>query len=90
MSRKSDEEVLRTKDDLEIMRRRHLWPGGLNSICLKNPSLAERENGIPAFAVLFFFESKEYYFLPELDKKKVRTGGDELLRTLIKEGWLID
>jgi hypothetical protein len=84
---KNDEEVLRTLDDLEMMRRPHLWPTP-DTLCLKNPRLVQ-ESGWPSFAVLYF-DSEGYYFLPELDKKKAREGGDELLRELIEEGWLVD
>jgi hypothetical protein len=86
---KSDEEVRRTLDNLEMMRRRHLWPTE-GALCLKNPDLIQ-EGGWPAFAVLFFEgERQGYYFLPGLDKEKARTGGDELLRELVGEGWLVD
>jgi hypothetical protein len=91
MSGKSDEEVFRTKDDLEMMRRPHLWPASA-VLCLKNPRLISI-NGWPRFAVLFLRKG-EYYFLPRceagFEEEKIRRGGEEILPGLIGEGWIVD
>ena len=88
---KSDEEVERTRDDLEMMRRRYLWPGDV--LCLKRRSRLEKS--WPEFAVLLYYQ-KHYRFIPrrgygdDFEEEKARTGGDELLLELVEEGWLVD
>jgi hypothetical protein len=88
----TDEEVLRERNDLEMMRRVHLWPGGdpekFSTLALKNPSLAEGRRGWPKFATLIW-DGEAYTFIPGNDERS-RSGGAELPAALAEEGWLVD
>jgi hypothetical protein len=89
----TNEEVLRTHNDLEMMRRPVLWP--LAILPLKNPSAFRTSGGL---GVLWTTGENEYVFredvnllkLPSLSADGGRTGGDELLVQLVEEGWLVD
>jgi len=85
-----DDEVLRKRNDLEMMRRVHLWPSG-GVLCLKNRKLGE-EGGWPLFAIMVFDpENGLYHFrLREGNTKERRVGDDALLQELIAEGWVVD
>jgi hypothetical protein len=81
-----DDEVFRKRNDLEMMRRPHLWPSPL--LHLKNYALTEA-GGFPLFAVLSWNKEKGFHFLLE-EEKEGRHGDESLLAELIKEGWLVD
>jgi hypothetical protein len=85
----TDQEVFVSRNDLEMMKRPHLWP---NHCCLYLKKFGGKEFG-------FLLEKNgTYAFVPENppiedsipDFAHKRTGGDELLVQLIKEGWLVD
>jgi hypothetical protein len=99
----TDEEVLTECHDLEIMRRRHLWPYG-SFLPLKH-RVAVDWYGVPLTAVLYQFEpdtqpKRTYMFLPEMNiysipsdvwtnSTRYRTGGETLLFEIILEGWIV-
>ena len=89
---KSDVEVLREGDDLEMMRRPHLWPNK-GCLCLKNPHFGYKHrrdhHSHYAFAVLIK-QGEEYFFTLREEKGWNQRGGDEMLVALVKEGWLVD
>jgi len=83
-----DDNVIRKRNDLEMMRRPHLWP--CRPLHLKNYALAET-GGFPHFGVLSWDKEKGFHFLLEEEKKEEGRYGDEaLLLELVKEGWLVD
>jgi hypothetical protein len=90
----TDEEVIKKRDDLEMMRRPHLWPHD-RLLPLKHRS--EKRDGWPREAVLFA-GSKGYILLMDanilaLDNVELsqgREGGDEMLQELVKDGWIVD
>jgi hypothetical protein len=99
----SDEEVLAEQHDLEIMRRRHLWPYG--SFLPLQHRTALDPHGVSRTAILYQFEGdprgrQSYMFLPEMniysipadvwtEPTRYRTGGEALLFEIILEGWLV-
>jgi hypothetical protein len=102
-TRLTDEEVMAERQDVEIMRRRHLWPYG-SFLPLKH-RVAVNAYGIPRTAVLCYSNSdprqkRTYIFLPEVnmytipaaiwtDPTRYRTGGEALLFEIILEGWIV-
>jgi len=83
-----DDEVIRKRNDLEMMRRPHLWPN--RTLYLKNYAQATR-GGFPLFGILSWEEENGFHFLLEDEKKEAGRYGDEtLLAELVKEGWLVD
>jgi hypothetical protein len=81
----TDQDVLATHNDLEMMRRPHLWPK--LTLFLKEPSTKQ--------LALLFKTSDGYQFVPETtpfqpDLSNSRFGGEELLQSLIQAGWLVD
>ena len=99
----TDYEVLTERHDVEIMRRRHLWPYG-SFLGLKH-RVAVDPYGVPRRAVLYQFNADsehipKYMFLPEMNiysipsdvwtnSTRYRTGGESLLFDIILEGWVV-
>jgi hypothetical protein len=99
----TDDEVLTEGHDVEIMRRKHLWPYG-SFLPLKH-RVAVDWYGVPRTAVLYQFEPdtpprQTYMFLPEMNVYSIpsdlwtnltryRTGGETLLFEIILEGWIV-
>jgi hypothetical protein len=83
-----DDEVFRKRDDLEMMRRPHLWPSKI--LFLKNYSLAAKQ-GLhwPLSGTLSWNKEGGFHFLLE-EEKEGRHGDETLLAELVKEGWLVD
>jgi hypothetical protein len=90
----TDEEVLYNRNDLEMMLRVHLWPGGdpekLSTLCLKNPRLAEGLGNWPKFAMLYWDGRAYSFILSQSFPGEIRSGGPELPAALVAEGWLVD
>ena len=92
----TDEEVVKTRNDLEMMRRPHLWPGGANVLHLKLWDAATRT--YRAFALLSHTKGGQYVFTPkakldafsEPNFAKSEVGGDVLLKKLAGNGWIVD
>ena len=91
----TDRQVLRTRDNLEMMRRPHLWPQGL-ILPLKHDEL--HDSGSRRIGILVFNGSR-YSWLENASlcdpdswgsKPPVPTEGDELLVRLVDEGWMVD
>jgi hypothetical protein len=88
----SDEEVKRTYNDLEMMRRPHLWP--ISGILF----LKRRKEGgldmatLVAMPRLLGENLYGYAFVTERAPAAEQrlNGGDELLRRLVNEGWIVD
>jgi len=103
LTRLSDVEVVSEQHDLEIMRRRHLWPYG-SFLSLKHRTAID-SHGISRTAVLYNFNTEPgnkltYMFLPETniysvpvyvwtEPARYRTGGETLLFEIIMEGWIV-
>ena len=99
----TDVEVLTEQHDLEIMRRRHLWPYG-SFLPLKH-RVAIDAYGVSRTAVLYKFDmepgkKQTYLFLPETNIYSIpanvwteparhRMGGETLLFEIIMEGWIV-
>jgi hypothetical protein len=99
----TDEEVMAERHDVEIMRRRHLWPYG--SFLPLVHRVAVDGRGIPRIAILCYSNSdprqkRTYIFLPEVnmynipaaiwtDPTRYRTGEESLLFEIILEGWIV-
>jgi hypothetical protein len=99
----TDEEVLSEQHDLEIMRRRHLWPNG-PFLQLKQ-RVAIGSHRVPRSAILYHCDAnpelkEQYIFLPEVSlysipaefwtyPNRYRTGGETLLFEVIMEGWIV-
>jgi hypothetical protein len=99
----TDDEVVTEHHDLELMRRRHLWPYG-SFLPLKH-RVAVDSRGIARMAILCHFHSQpktkeRYVFLPETNMysipddfwtttKNYRSGEETLLFELILEGWVV-
>jgi hypothetical protein len=99
----TDEEVVAEQHDLEIMRRRHLWPYG-SFLPLKHRT-AVNLDGVSRTAILYQFDGdpqkqEMYMFLPETniysipadvwtEPTRYRTGGETLLFEIIMEGWIV-
>ena len=99
----TDDEVVTAHHDLELMRRRHLWPYG-SFLPLKH-RVAVDSRGISRMAILCHFNAQpktreRYVFLPETNmysipddfwttSKNYRSGEDTLLFELILEGWVV-
>jgi hypothetical protein len=85
----TDQEVFVSRNDLEMMKRPHLWP---NHSCLYLKKFGAKEFG------LLLEKNGTYAFVPETrtteatipDFANKRTGGHELLVQLVGEGWLVD
>lgn len=86
----TDEQVKQGRCDLEMMRRQRLWPLG-NKLPLKK----SKEGDWPDLGLLLR-DGEGYIFVPEdgyslrpmMSQKRV--GRDELLQTLVAEGWIVD
>ena len=95
MIKLTDEEVVKTRNDLEMMRRPHLWPGG-RVLHLKLWDAGART--YRAFALLSRLRSGEFVFTPkakldafsEPNFAKSEVGGDVLLKKLAGVGWIVD
>jgi hypothetical protein len=99
----TDVEVLAERHDLEIMRRRHLWPYG-SFLSLKHGTAID-SHGVSQTAILYKFDTEPgkkptYMFLPETniysipayvwtEPARYRTGGETLLFEIIMEGWIV-
>jgi hypothetical protein len=98
----TDQEVVSERHDVELMRRRHLWPFG-SFLPLKH-RVAVDLYGVHRTAILYYFEGNpgerhRYVFLPEVnmysipakfwtDPTHYRSGGETLLFEIIMEGWI--
>lgn len=99
----TDVEVVAEQHDLEIMRRRHLWPYG-SFLPLKHRTAIDPD-GVSRTAILYKFDTEPgkkltYMFLPETniysipayvwtEPARYRTGGETLLFEIIMEGWIV-
>ena len=99
----TDVQVVAEQHDLEIMRRRHLWPYG-SFLPLKH-RVAVDAYGVSRTAILYKFDQElgkkqSYMFLPETniysvpsyvwsEPARYRTGGETLLFEIIMEGWIV-
>jgi hypothetical protein len=99
----TDVEVVAEQHDLEIMRRRHLWPYG-SFLPLKH-RVAIDQYGLSRTAILYKFDQEpgkkqSYMFLPETniysipayvwsEPARYRTGDETLLFEIIMEGWIV-
>jgi hypothetical protein len=99
----TDEEVVAERHDVEIMRRRHLWPYG-SFLPLKH-RVAIDSHGVSRTAILSNLteppnRKQMYVFLPEVniysipaefwtDSIHYRRGGETLLFDIIMEGWIV-
>jgi hypothetical protein len=99
----TDDEVVTEHLDLELMRRRHLWPYG-SFLPLKH-RVAVDSRGISRMAILCHFNAQpktkeRYVFLPETNmysipddlwttSKNYRSGEETLLFELVLEGWVV-
>lgn len=87
----TDEEVIKERCDLEMMRRPHLWPN--DYLFLKKPAGKLKHY---QFALLANDEKDRWAIIPLRDDgngrdlASERSGADELLVQLVKEGWLVD
>lgn len=100
----TDQEVLSTVNDLEMMRRPHLWPNaseGCGFLPLKRRNASTPTFEPPSFGVLARGSSGAYLFwlgnlvnlkdhLKELAFNDALSGGDLLLITLVDSGWVVD
>jgi hypothetical protein len=92
----SDEEVIKTRNDLEMMRRPHLWPGGARVLHLKLLDVASHT--YRAFALLSHTRGGDFVFTPKMKMdafsepnfSKSEVGGDALLKKLDAVGWIVD
>jgi hypothetical protein len=91
----TDKEVIKSKDDLEMMKRPHLWP--LTFLPLINKEKKDSEGSPHGLEGLLFYESGEYLFLrgqnmylPIPEGANFESGGTEMLQQLVKEGWRVD
>ena len=90
----SDEEVLKTHNDLEMMRRPHLWPAAVLHLKLRDP----RTHSYSRFALLSYNKEGQWVFTPKMkfdsfsepDFSKSETGDEALLKRLAAAGWLVD
>jgi hypothetical protein len=90
----SDDEVLRTKNDLEMMRRPHLWPSSVLHLKLRDL----RAHTYRAFALLSHTKEGQWVFTPKMKMDafsepnfaKSEVGGDVLLKKLAETGWIVD
>jgi hypothetical protein len=90
----SDEEVVKTRNDLEMMRRPHLWSGGV--LHLKLQDLAAHT--YRSFAILSHTREGQFVFTPKMkldafsepNFSKSEVGGDVLLKKLLSVGWIVD
>lgn len=90
----TDDEVIRTHDDLEMMRRPHLWSLGFLPLKKRAWTFAmgqRRELG------LLSCDGKRYSFYPGATMFELPTsesvplsGGDELLIKLVANDWIVD
>jgi hypothetical protein len=90
----TDDEVIKSHDDLEMMRRPHLWSLGylpLKKRAWKFAMGQRRELG------LLMSNGKQYQFYPGATMFEPPTpesmpiiGGDELLVKLVDNGWIVD
>jgi hypothetical protein len=99
----TDVEVVAEQHDLEIMRRKHLWPYG-SFLPLKHRGVIQG-HGVPRTGILYKFDpepgkKQRYMFLPEVniysitanvwtEPTRYRTGGEALLFEIIMEGWVV-
>jgi hypothetical protein len=89
----SDAEVITKHDELEMMRRPHLWPAAVLHLKLWDAATHSYRN----FALLSY-KDEQWTFTPktkldafsEPDFSKSETGDETLLRRLVKRGWLVD
>jgi hypothetical protein len=98
----TDQEVVNEQHDLEIMRRRHLWPYG--SFLQLKQRVAIGSHRVPQTAILYHCSAnpeQPYAFLPETNMYSIppefwtyphryRTGGEVLLFQIIMEGWIVE
>jgi hypothetical protein len=90
----SDDEVLRTKNDLEMMRRPRLWPSPVLHLKLQDL----RGHTYRAFALLSHTKEGQFVFTPKMkldafsepNFAKSEVGGDVLLKKLAEVGWIVD
>lgn len=93
MSRITDDEVVRTHLDLEIMRRPHLWPfPPVGEDSGKLPMRRKRPDGNEDYGLLFTAAHGQldgfYAFLRSpIELGHGVTGGDPLLTLLMDAGW---
>jgi hypothetical protein len=102
----TDEEVVASQDDLEMMRRPHLWSYGDHHILAVLPLIhhTERapEDHMHRVALLIYSGKRAaFMFLPDINMFKLtgeqinnvpeaHTGGQLLLDAVFAEGWRVD
>jgi hypothetical protein len=90
----TDQQVKETRDDLEMMRRPHLWPGLKLFLKRGRGPLQELamlgcdEDSDDPIGVVWVFVPESEPFKPDFSRKE--TGGDEMLVRLCQEGWMVD
>jgi hypothetical protein len=101
----TDLEVKKNKHDLEYMRRRHLWAYHGQLLPLVHTFQRDLDGSKRIASLLYAIKTEQYIFVPDLNifefdpktasetqqwAEKARYGKDELLISLILEGWLVD
>lgn len=96
----TDKQVLASGNDLEMMRRPHLWPNLILPLVIRDrltkPGTVSEGVGIlwsPLGAEegeKFSFLKGHNMFMPIPKGTKWEVGGDEMLVRLVKEGWVVD
>jgi hypothetical protein len=88
----SDEEVKRTYNDLEMMRRPCLWPvRGILFLKRRKERGLDTATLVTMPGLLGENAQKGYAFVAEgAPAEQWLKGGDELLRRLVSEGWIVD
>lgn len=89
----SDDEVVKNHNDLEMMRRPHLWPSSVLHLKLRDV----RAHTYRAFAILSYKDG-EWTFTPKMkfdsfsepNFSKSESGDDKLLKRLATVGWIVD
>jgi hypothetical protein len=100
--RVTDDDVLAGHNELEMMRRPHLWPFG--AFLLLKHMVAE-SHGVPWTAILYHYDpnpkqKRQYIFLPGAnmynipaevweDTTPYRKGGEAMLLEIVREGWTV-
>lgn len=91
----TDEQVLASRDDLEMMRRPHLWPAGNYLLPLKHRSELQ-SNGLRRTAILFHFgndfgllEDGNILLLSPADVERINWADEHILPE-INQDWMVD
>ena len=90
----TDEEVIKTRDDLEMMKRSNLWPHTFLPLINRRD---KSDSPLGADGLLFYQGWEEYYFLrnqnmfmPIPPDAKFEKGSVAMLKQLVTEGWQVD